>query len=210
MSDPQTRIEWLMTQHQPPFRSKKAASTAYKIEYETFKKLLATGESERRGLTMENALKIAKYHGVSVGWLMFGEGQPDLGRGIRLEGKIGAGQEMMVFENPGNEDPISPDIVGPDALALEVEGDSMRPLARDGDIIFVGPARRDIRSLIGEECAVLLEDGRRFFKIIETGAKPGRYDLISHNAAPIRDVEIHSAGPFLALKRRAAKIRRRN
>jgi SOS-response transcriptional repressor LexA len=177
------------------------AAEAYGIKYESFKKIASHNASDPRGLTVDNALKIARFHKISPGWLMFNEGRPGGIKGIPLEGKIGAGQEMMIFENPGNEEPIPFEIVGVEATALEVDGDSMLPLARDGDIVFVGPSRKDIRTLVGQECAVLLEDGRRFFKVIENGSEKGRFDLRSYNAARIENVEIHSAGPLLAIRR---------
>jgi hypothetical protein len=65
----------------------------------------------------------------------------------------------------------------------------MRPLAHHRDIVFVGPSRKDIEALLGLECAIVLEDGRRFFKVIENGSKKGFYDLLSYNAEPIRDSE---------------------
>jgi hypothetical protein len=201
MQDVPSRLAALMKLADPPFPSLAAAAEAYGIGYETFKKIASKNAEQTRGLSLANAKKIARFHRIPTAWVLTGEGKSGLS-GIRMIGKIGAGQEMMEYNDPGNEEPIDPEIAGPDALALFVDGDSMRPLARDGDLIFVGPAQRDITTLIGEECAVFLEDGRRFFKIIEHGSQQGRFDLISHNAAPIRNVEIHSAGRFLALKRR--------
>ena len=89
------------------------------------------------------------------------------------------------------EQPIDALVAGPDTVALEVRGDSMFPLAHNRDVIFVGPPRRDLSGLVGFECAVALQDGRRFFKIIERGSKPHLFDLRSYNAEPIRDVEVH-------------------
>lgn len=204
MNDVPDRIAFLMKQD-AKLTTLAAAARAYGINYETFKKIASHNSAERRNISLEDALKIAAYHGVSGGWLLFNEGGPDLFKGIKLEGKIGAGQENMIFEDPGNEDAIPMDIIGPDARAFEVDGESMRPLARHGDTVFVGPATRDIRSLVGEECVVFLEDGRRFFKVIESGTEPGRYTLTSHNAAPIPNVEIHSAGRLIAIRRRQSK-----
>jgi hypothetical protein len=200
MSSVSERIAFLMKDK--GLKSLADAARAYGIGYEVFKKIASHNAADPRNLTTDQALLIARYHKVSPGWLMFNEGRPAGLKGIPLEGKIGAGQEMMVFDSLTNEEPISADIVGVDAVAFEVEGDSMRPLARDGDIVFVGPARKDVRSLIGEECAVLLEDGRRFFKIVENGSEKGLFDLVSHNAETIRNVHVHSAGPLLAVKRR--------
>lgn len=190
-------------------RSKAAAAKAYGIGYEVYKKIDAHNPADPRNLTAEQAKDIAAYHRVSVGWLMFGEGAPDGVNAAPLQGKIGAGQEMMLYDNLDTDGIISTEIASAGSVAFEVEGDSMRPLAHDRDILFVGPERRDIDSLIGVECAVLLEDGRRFFKILEHGPRKGKYDLISYNAAPIRDVAVHSAGPLLGIKR-SFPLRRRD
>jgi hypothetical protein len=49
---------------------------------------------------------------------------------------------------------------------------------------------------------VQLEDGKRMFKILRRGSRHGLYDLASHNADPIRDQQVHSAGLFLGVRRR--------
>jgi hypothetical protein len=207
MSEVADRIAYLMKRGK--LKSLAAASRAYGIGYEVFKKIASHSASETRNLTAEQAIQIARYHKVSPGWVMFGDGKPAGMGEIPLLGKIGAGQEMMIFETPGNEDSIPTELSVPGASAFEADGDSMIPLARHGDIVIVGPAIQDVTSLIGEECGVLLEDGRRFFKIIERGSKSGRYNLVSHNAATIRDVEIHSAGPLIAVRRRRRATSRR-
>lgn len=189
--------------------TKKDAATKYRIGYEVYKKIESKRSTDPRNLTPDQCATIAKFHRVSQGWLMFGEGSPEGYTSIRLEGAIGAGQEINLFDDNETHETVSSEIAGAEARALEVRGDSMRPLARDGDIIFVGPEHRSIAELIGRECAVLLEDGRRFFKVIENSAKRGRYDLISYNAETIRDVAIHSAGLFLGLRRSQRIDRRR-
>ncbi len=183
-------------------RSKAAAAKAYGIGYEVYKKIEAHNASDPRNLTPDQARDIAAFHGVKPGWLMFGDGSPDGSNQVPLQGKIGAGQELMLYENVDDGETVSTEIAEVDAAAFEVEGDSMIPLARNKDIVFVGPARRDIGALIGKECAVLLEDGRRFLKVIERGSKKGLYDLVSYNAETIRDVSVHSAGPLLGVRRR--------
>ncbi|UEM09043.1 S24 family peptidase [Bradyrhizobium barranii subsp. barranii] len=199
MKDVYDRLVWLRSRHDRLKKSKRVAADAYGIGYEVYKKI-ETRENARN-LTSDQTLTIARFHKVSPGWLMFGEGKPAGLSGVRLIGEIGAGQEIHPFADDGAYEPVAADIGNPDAVAFQVKGDSMLPLARNNDLIFVGPEQKDITQLIGRECAVMLEDGRRFFKVIENGSKRGRHDLISYNAEPIRDVTIHSAGLFLGLKR---------
>jgi hypothetical protein len=191
------RLKWL--REQAGFNSLRTAAEAYAIGYEIYKKL-ASGE---RNLTIEHAEAIARWHGVSRGWIMFGEGTPEGETLLPVRGCIGAGQEMILFEDVGETSwHVDAVLAQPDAMALEVRGDSMFPLARDRDVIFVGAPQRDLKRLIGKECAVVLQDGRRFFKVLEHGTRTHLFDLRSYNAEPIRDVEVHTAYPFLGLRRR--------
>ena len=193
------RLEWLRRRDALPSRS--GAARAYAIPYEIYKKI-AAGD---RPLTRAHAATIALWHGVSAGWLMFGEGTPTGEVTVPLIGEIGGGQVVQLF--PGGEEsyePVSALIAGHDSSAFRVRGDSMYPLAHDGDLIFVGPPRRgrELIRLLGRECAVLLEDGRRFFKVLERATRDGFFDLHSYNAEPLRNSEVHSAGAFQGLKRR--------
>jgi len=184
------------------FQSKKAAADSYGVDYETYKKI--ANEADPRGLpTHEDAQKIAKWHGVTAGWISYGEGTPKGLDQVRLQGEIGAGQEMIEFMDDRNET-VSTVLAAPSSVAFEISGDSMLPLACRGDLVFFGPPSKglDLRQLIGRECAVRLADGRRFFKVLERGDRNDRYDLRSYNAERIRDVEVFEAGPFLALRRR--------
>lgn len=172
------------------------AARRYGIGYEMFKAIMAG----KRNLTVENARKVARYHRVAVGWILTGEGAPKSALMVPLQGRIGAGQEMMLFED--NTETVEGFFDTDTTTAFEVQGDSMLPVARAGDIAFFGPSTRDLRHLLHRECAVVLEDGRRFFKILQNGSRPGLYSLASYNGATIQDVEVHSAGPFLGVMRR--------
>lgn len=182
------------------FATRRAAADAYGISYETYKKV--TQETSGREITEEDAGKVARWHRVTTGWILFGEGTPKGLDQVPLQGLIGAGQEMVEFTNE-REETVSTILASPDAVAFEISGDSMLPLAHNGDIVFFGPPVRgkDIRRHMGRECAVTLADGRRFFKVLERGEREDRFDLRSYNAATIRNVEVFEAGPFLGLKR---------
>lgn len=202
MDDTVERLQWLRARYD--MGTKADAARAYGIPYEVYKKL----EEGSRSLTKGHAERIAEHHRVSRGWLMFGEGSPTGDMSVPLAGFIGAGHEVVLFDDIGEaQGTVEAAIGGPDTVALEVRGDSMFPLARNGDKIFVGPPRRDLSKLIGQECAVQLDDGRRFFKILERGSKAGLYDLRSHNAAPMYDQHVHKAGTFLGLQRNRAPAR---
>jgi SOS-response transcriptional repressor LexA len=202
MDDTVERLQWL--RRKADLASRADAARAYGINYETYKKL--ENPDDPRSLTREHAETIASYHHVSKGWLMFGEGTPEGETQVQLKGFIGAGQEVTLFEDiQDHHEMVDGIIAGPDTFALEVRGESMFPLAHNRDLIFVGPPRRKFEDLIGYECAVQLQDGRHFFKIIERGSRPHLFDLRSYNAEPMRDLDVHSAGMFLGVQRRRGR-----
>lgn len=183
------------------FKRKTDAAKAYGLDYSLYKKLCDTS----RALTRESAERIAQFHRVSPGWLMFGEGTAAGEFAVPLVGKLGNDQLVELYEpHAGSADAL---IVGTEAIAVEVLSNSMFPVAHKNDLIFFGPAKRDVDSLLGRECWVVLHDGRQYFKTLERGSRPGFYDLHCYNGAPMRDVEVHSVREFLGVKRRHATVR---
>jgi phage repressor protein C with HTH and peptisase S24 domain len=73
--------------------------------------------------------------------------------------------------------------------ALRVRGDSMWPVYRDGDWVFVENRESSFPLERDKEYILDLADGRRLLKAVEP-SRDGRYNLISYNAPPERDVEI--------------------
>ena len=81
-------------------------------------------------------------------------------------------------------------------IALEVRGDSMLPVYKDGHVIIVyAEQKRPISAFYGEEAAVRTSDGRRFLKTIMKGTP---ITLTSFNAAPIENVSIEWIGEIFA------------
>lgn len=152
----------------------------------------------------DTAARYARAFRCSLAWLLTGIGddhREDLSPMIRVAGTIGAGQEIRPDGEFSDQTPA--EVISEEAEAFEVKGDSMLPVARDGDMIFCAMPRSP-RSLLNMECAVELADGRRFFKILRPGSKPGRYSLQSYNptAALIENVEVLRAGHLIAVRRR--------
>lgn len=195
------RLRWLRERDQ--LENAAEAARAYGINENTFKSI-ANGT---RNLTPDHARQIARHHKVSPGWLLFDEGNPEGRDLVPVSGYVAAGQEFHPLEEQ-NGDLASLNLGGPEVTAVEVRGESMLPVYRAGDIILAGPFTRLIEPVLGDECLVLLEDGRRLLKIVEKGARPGTVTLISWNAEPIRDVEMHSAAPVIGVKR--SRHRRRH
>jgi phage repressor protein C with HTH and peptisase S24 domain len=126
---------------------------------------------------------------------------------VPVLGKVGAGGSVLF-----NDETHEPELVDrpPGAvgrlMALQVTGDSMFPVYRDGDIVY---ANRDhegvLPEYIGEECVVLTVEGGHFLKTLETGSQFNRFHLRSFNAPAMENVELVYATPVLFVMRRRKK-----
>lgn len=122
---------------------------------------------------------------------------------VPLLGKIGAGGSILFDEDPEPETvEAPPGEAAARMMALLVVGDSMRPVYRDGDVVYV---RRDhdgvLPDYLGEECAVHDTSGGTYLKTLAPGTKAGCYTLRSFNADDIENVEVVWASPVLFVKR---------
>lgn len=115
---------------------------------------------------------------------------------VPIVGKIGAGGSI-IFEDMGNEEMVlRPPGVSGTLIALIVEGSSMLPKYRDGDIIYIQRSHDGILpDYVGEDCAVRLVTGETYIKQIMKGSEEGRWNLISLNAPPMENVDIEWATP---------------
>lgn len=96
------------------------------------------------------------------------------------------------------------DIGGNDTITLEVRGNDMAPVYRDGDVLFCnrqfGP---NADNLIGLDCALRTASGDNYIKILKRGSRPGRFNLKSYNPAidDIEDVALQWVAPVAWIKR---------
>lgn len=118
---------------------------------------------------------------------------------VPLLGTIGAGGAVAFFaEDQQYETVPRPPLAPGPLMALRVSGESMLPKYEPGDVVYV---RRDhdgvLPEYIGAYCAVHLSDGGTYLKKLAAGSEPGRYTLLSLNAADMPNVEVIWAAPVL-------------
>lgn len=124
------------------------------------------------------------------------------GNQVPVLGKIGAGGSILFEEADEPELVDRPPGAAGKLMALRVTGDSMMPVYRDGDIIYVHRDHEGVMpEYIGEECAVHTVEGGTFLKVLALGTEPNRYTLRSFNAADMADVEVLWATPVLFVMR---------
>jgi len=124
------------------------------------------------------------------------------GSQVPVLGKVGAGG-CVLFEEADEPELVDrpPGATGR-LMALRVAGDSMLPVYRDGDIIYVNRDHDGVLpGYIGEECAVHTVDGGTFLKVLALGSQPNRFTLRSFNAADMENVELLWATPVLFVMR---------
>jgi phage repressor protein C with HTH and peptisase S24 domain len=151
----------------------------------------------------------ARRFGTTPEWLLWGRGSPPKGApkvfaGYPLVGKVGAGglgvyaDDFETEEHPTLIEPLPGMTVEKGIIVLETDGDSMAPMVLDGDLAFFGPIREDVESLLNKRVMARLNDGRRFFKILKRGSRPGVWTLRSLNPATpdIEDVEVTWVLPY--------------
>lgn len=148
-------------------------------------------ENGTRGFKRDAAVQYARKFKVSLDWLLTGRGEMGPGRTkSQLVGKVGAGAEIVRFEEGvhlGDSD--LPDDLPPGNVA-EISGESQYPL-QDGWLIVYGPEYQGIpEKCVGKLCVVGVHDGPTLLKTLKRGSKKGFWRLESWNAPPREDVRL--------------------
>lgn len=117
---------------------------------------------------------------------------------VPVVGYIGAGGTVIFEEAETEEGVLRPPGITGQLVALVVNGSSMLPKYRDGDIIYIQRQHDGVLpDYIGEDCAVRLTSGETYIKQLMQGSAEGRFTLLSLNAAPMENVEVEWATPVL-------------
>lgn len=140
---------------------------------------------------------------VNLEWLLTGRGQAKKGQPnqARAQGFVGAGAEVLPFDDHNIGDDLHPTDIPPglpaDAALVIVRGDSMYPRYFDNELLFYVRHDTSPSELLGRECVIKLQDGRMFVKILRKGSN-GCFNLESWNGPLIEDRAVEWAAPVLA------------
>lgn len=150
-------------------------------------------EGGTRNLSVKHIESFARALGVQAQSILADE-TADKVNSVAVMGRIGAGSEIYPDDEQvppeGLYEIETPFPLPEDAIAFEVVGESMWPRYDPGDIIICWRQGENANSVLGWEAAVKTSEGRRYLKRVLKGAQPGTFDLESHNAQPIRGVEL--------------------
>lgn len=144
--------------------------------------------------TLETITEIADALGVGIEQIT-GDGD------LPVVGFVGAGGEIEYHDayakGFGMYDVAGLPGLNKDFIGLEVRGDSMLPLFRNGYVVFI---KRMIdgfdEEALTDWAVCKLEDGRTLLKQIRRSATHGHFDLLSLNAATIENVRLEWATPI--------------
>jgi len=126
------------------------------------------------------------------------------GNMLPVVGLVGAGASVFPYDDFPKGDGMDhierPEFIKGQAVAVEVRGDSLLPVAEDGwRLIYSGEQTLTESEILNRLCVVQLEDGRALVKRVMRGSQPGRYHLVSTNAPMIEDVALQWAAPVKAI-----------
>lgn len=161
---------------------------------------------EKGNPTYRTLVALALERGMNPAELAFGAVMPKTE--IKVVGIVSAGDGWTAPDDP-DDGVIEFAINGGNMIAIEVRGDSMFPVYRDGDFLICERRQGyDMRSYVGLDCAIKTKAGDGYVKKLLSGSRAGRFDLQSYNISYdyIRDSEIEWAAPVQWVKRHMKRV----
>ena len=153
---------------------------------------------------LDTLLAVCGVLGLTIAELV--EGDVSVYQKVPLIGCISAGEGWLPFDDERDtvSDTIELRVDGGEPVGLEVRGDSMSPVYRNGDLL-IGSKQSGPRAdnLVGLDCIVLTDRNERYVKFLAKGDAPGKFHLRSYNPAhkDIPNVRLQWAAPIVWVKR---------
>lgn len=157
--------------------------------------------------TYRTIVALARERGMNPAELAFGTSMPKTE--IKVMGIVSAGDGWTNPDSADNGDVIEFAMDDGSMFAIEIRGDSMFPVYRDGDyLICRRKSAYDIRNCIGLDCAIRTKSGDGYIKRLLQGSRAGRFDLQSYNISYdyLRDVDVEWAAPVQWVKRCTTRV----
>jgi len=148
--------------------------------------------------------KLAQLAGVTIEDFLNTPMRADSTGEVQIVGYVGAGAAIYPYDDMAHGDGFGtverPPFVKGKAVAVEVRGDSLIPVAEDGwRLIYAGEQTILEDEVLNHLCVVKLVDGRTLVKRLVRGSRPQRYHLVSTNAPLIEDAEVEWAAKVKAI-----------
>lgn len=178
---------------------RKGLSLAARLNETALRDILERGSVPK----LDSFLAICKAAHVDPATVLFGDEPQRIE--IPVKGIASAG-EGWTPAGDGTIDYLQFDLERDETLAIEVRGNSMAPVYRNGDFLICRKQGRAFDNLIGLDCAVLTNDGKGYVKILARGTRPGRFNLKSYNVVnkDIENVQLAWVAPIIWIKRTGA------
>lgn len=188
----------------------KAIRTSLGLNQEEFADKLGTtqstvtrweGGSQPKGPMLQ---KIAALANTTVERLLNLDEMTIAGNQIAVVGYVGGGAEIFPvddYPHGGGMDTVDrPSFIEGRAVAVEVRGDSLFPVAENGwRLVYTGEQGLIEDEVLNRLCVVKVVDGPTLVKRLTRGTEPGRYHLVSTNAPTIEDAQVEWAARVKAI-----------
>jgi transcriptional regulator with XRE-family HTH domain len=155
----------------------------------------------------QHLMRMSELEGISLDEFLLGavgRAATERGEPIPVIGYVGAGASVYPIDDEAQGGGFGtverPPFITGEAIAVEVRGDSLVPVAEDGwKLIYTGEQAVLEEEVLNKLCVVALADGRVLVKRLMRGSKPLRYHLMSTNAPMIEDAEVLWAAKVRAI-----------
>lgn len=155
---------------------------------------------KKKAPSIENFVAACEAIGVSPLAILGGQVGPPK---VPVVGVVSGGEGWTTIDEH-KADPLEFSPGADDLIGLEVRGDSMEPVYRNGDFLVCQRlSGSNAHNLVNTDCVVRTADGGQYVKILKRGRQPGLFTLKSYNPRfdDMVDVRVEWAARVTWIKR---------